>query len=152
MAGVVADGTQKRQLAPTLQYVAEQHGAKPERPENQPQAAKCLERRQICILNLVKRRQPLISRDGVEAEIGEAVFERRGHFTRTLHLCVYQEEPIPIVVRERPLKMPFADDELALEDAVGERRHDPEPDRPIGVAIEHEVVAHREMERIAQRR
>ena len=42
--------------------------------------------------------------------------------------------------------------QLALEDAVGERRHDPQADRPVGILVQHELVTHRKMKRIGQRR
>ena len=65
---VVADGAQQRQLAPALEHVPEHHRGEPDRPEQQPEPAQRLERREVGVLDPVKRVEPLDRAHRVDAE------------------------------------------------------------------------------------
>ena len=47
--------------------------------------------------------------------------------------------------------MTLGDEDLPLEDAVGQGRHDPQADRLVGVATQNELVAHTEVQHVGQR-
>ena len=152
MAGVVADGAHKRQLAAPLQHVAQQHRAEADRAEDEPQPAERLERRQVRVLHLVERIEPRARRDGIDTVVGQPVLECGAHARRALGRGVDQEEPVAVVTGKQPLELALADQQLTLEHAVGERRHDAQVNGVAALAVEHEVVADRQVQRVRQRR
>ena len=152
MAGVVADRPHQGELAAALQHVAQQNRAEPERAEDETESAQGLKGREIRVLDTMKRREAFRGRDDVESEIDQPILERRAHLGRTLGRRVDEEEAVPVVVGKHALEVTLADQQLALEDAVRERPDDAQRDRPVGVAVQDEVVADRQVERIGQRR
>ena len=153
MAAAVADGAQQRQLAPPLQHVPEQHGRQPQRAEREAEPAEQLEGREVGVLDAVEAGEALGGGRGVEAEVGEALFERGGDLGRTLGRGhVEEEEAVALLLGEEAEEVALRHQQLALKDAVGEGRDDPQADGLLpAAALQHEVLAELEVEDVGQR-
>ena len=72
-----SDGPEQAELASPLEHVARQDRGQPERPQQQPQRAERLERREIGVLDLVIRGEPRPRVGDVHAEVRQSIFEQR---------------------------------------------------------------------------
>ncbi|MCG3160030.1 MAG: hypothetical protein JMDDDDMK_01062 [Acidobacteria bacterium] len=143
----ITDRAHQRQFAPAFEHVAQQHGRQSQRAEQQSQSAESLKCRKVSVFDLMKACQLLFSSDGVEAEIRQLLFQRRGDIRR----AVNQEEAITFLIGKKLFEVRFRHQQLALEDAVGKRGDHAKLDRRAVAGVDRYLVAEFEMQNVSQR-
>ena len=146
MPRAVPHRAQQGQLPSPLQHVAHQHRRQSHGAQDQPQTAERAERRKVRVLYLVETGQERPAGLDLESVIGKRSRQRARDLVRLAGRSVYEEEAVTLGIRKQPQKVLFRDDQLALEQAVLERRHNPVADPG-----QFELFAQLPVQRVGQR-
>lgn len=110
----VSHGLEQGQLAAALEGIAEEHRGQSHRAEEKAQGAQDLESGDAGVLDAVVCAEADGGLGDVETEVREGRLEAGGYVGVAARRSVEEEEPVAVLVGERPLEVAFARDQLAL--------------------------------------
>ena len=146
----VADSGQQRQLAPPLEHVAQQHRRQADRAEQQTETAERLERRQIRVLDAVERREVLAGLERRRRRRRSVPARSPDATSATVGRGLDQQQLEARLIGKQPPEVRLRHQQLALEDAVAKRGHEPQRHRR-AAARDDEVVADAAVQHVGHR-
>src|SRR5207247_10535767 len=106
-------------------------GTQDNRADEKAETAERLKSRQVGVLDGVKRGQPLRSGRGVRSEVAGTALDRLRGVHGAIEGNIDEQKTISLLLRKQLYETSLSHQQFALEDAVGQRSDEPQPQRPI---------------------
>src|SRR5581483_1371604 len=117
---------QQGEFTAPLLNVPQYHYAESHTPEQQAQSAEGLKGAQIRVLDRIECIQTIRCSGQLQPGILQCLGQGGGDFRRLVGGGVHQKKPIATDIREASDEFRFVNDQVALQNGVGERAHQPQ--------------------------